>query len=237
MNTLLTLSRADLRSTFRDPIFKGLLGFPFVAFAIVRYVWPWLSARFPVVAPYGEVLLMWACLQSATMFGMIYGFLFLEEKEDRVWEAIRVLPVTTARLVASRLLVGVAVSTLVNWALIHRGGIVDLPAWREWPLALLFSLSAPLLALLLGVLAGNRIEGLAQMKIWNLVLIVPALIYFVPHPLAHLTALSPTYWAFRSLEAAAQATGSWWTFLSIGFLVHILVIWGLARQMGRRIQS
>lgn len=236
MNTLIALSLNDFRSTFRDPIFKGLLIFPFVAFAIVRWLMPVLEQRYPVIVPYKEVILMWACMQSATMFGMIYAFLFLEEKEENVWQAIRVLPISGLTLVASRLLIGLTISTLVNFTLIHWGRIITLPLYQELLLSLQYSLCAPLLALMLGAFANNRIEGLAQMKIASLLLNLPALIYFLPQKFLHLLALIPTYWSFRSLEMAADQNGQFWIFFGIGTIFYLASIYWLNRRMELKTQ-
>lgn len=232
MNTLLTVSQYDFRTTFRDPIFKGLLVFPFVSFALVRWLLPYLVQLYPIVQPYQPVILMWACLQSAIMFGFIYGFLLLEEKEEHIRQALQVLPISNLKLVAARLLIGVLVSWLVNFTLIHWGGAVRLPWYTEWLLSLQFSLVAPLLALALGAFAKNRIEGLAQMKIFNLLLIIPGLIYFLPAKLWHATALIPTYWSFRSLEHASEPL-AFLQYFSIGTIMYTIFLFGLNRKMAK----
>lgn len=235
MNTLLLLSRQDFTATFRDPIFKGLLVFPLLAFALVRWVLPVVVANFPVLAPYQPVILMWACLQSATMFGFIYGFLFLEEKEEHVFQVLRVVPVSTFRLLASRLLVGFVVSSVVNFFLLRLGGIVALPLWQEVLLAAHFSLMAPLMALLLGTFAQNKIEGMAQMKIVNLLFMLPGLLYILPQPLVHLTAIVPTYWSFRSLEMAAAGEEGFWLFFAGGLLYYGLLLGLVNRRFQRQL--
>jgi fluoroquinolone transport system permease protein len=225
MKTLLLLSRQDFTTTFRDPVFKGLLVFPLVAFfALVRWVLPPVVQHYPPVGSYQTVILMWACLQSATMFGFIYGFLFLDEKEEHVFLVLRVVPVSTFRLLASRLLVGFLVSSFVNVMLLHFGGIVRLPWWQEVLLAAHFSLMAPLMAVVLGAFAKNKVEGMAQMKVINLLFILPGLIYFLPQPFVHLTALVPTYWSFRSLETAGSGADFFFYFWGgIGYYALLLL--------------
>ena len=232
MKRLVILSISDLRSTFREPMFKVLLLFPFLAYVIVRYVLPVICEKYPVIVPYKEVVLMWACLQSATMFGFIYGFLLLEEKEENIWQMIRITPVSVFTVVLSRLLIGVLISFIVNFFLISFGNIVDLPIVQEIILSFLYSLAAPLIALSLGALAKNRIEGLAQMKIVNIVLILPAMIYFLPYKAAHLTALAPTYWSNRALESAGD-TSNFILFSLASLMIHIIFIFFLNRRLGR----
>lgn len=233
MKHLLTLSSQDFRSTFRDPIFRGLLFFPLFAFALIKWLLPVLAERYPEMIPYTPVILMWACMQSATMFGFIYGFLFLEEKETQVNQALKIIPLSAFGLVSSRLLLGLLVSTLVNLMLIAVGGVVSIPFWQALLIALQFSLMAPLLALLLGTFSKNRIEGLAQMKIFNISLILPGLIYFFDAPVAHATAVVPTYWAFRSIEAS-MLNGDFWLFWGVGMLYYGGLIFLLSRLYQKR---
>ena len=149
---------------------------------------------------------MWACLQPAIMFGFIYGFIFLEEKEESIWKVIRILPVSGLKIVFSRLLIGMTVSIAAIFCMLHFGFIIHLPLIKEMIISVHFSLAVPLIAVSLGAFAKNRIEGLAQMKIINLLLIAPGLIYILPSDLAHISGLIPTYWTFRSLERRRVTT-------------------------------
>lgn len=236
MKNFYVLSRSDFHSTFRDPVFKGLLAFPFIAFALVRFLLPIMIREFPHIRPFKEVILMWACLQSATMFGFIYGFLFLEEKEENLWQVLRVLPISSFKLVLSRLALGLFISSLVNFAIIRFGNIVHLNVLKEILLAIHFSLAAPLIALSIASLAKNRIEGLAQMKIINLLLILPALIYFFPYGFLHFFALVPTYWSFRSMEMAAGGQANFIAFYLSGLIVYSLFIYVLNRKLSKTLE-
>lgn len=223
LKLLRSLSAMDLRSTYRDPIFKGLLFFPFVAFLLVRFLTPLLLTRYPEWAEYAPLIVMWACMQSATMFGFIYGFLILEEKEENVFAVLQVIPVSAQLFMGSRLLIGLLISSAVNFCILWFGGVIQLPLGQCVLVSLQYSLLAPLLSLLMGVFAKNKIEGLAQMKIVNLVLNLPILIYFLPYKALHATALLPTYWSFRSIEAGL-AGESFWLFYGGGCLSYLLCL-------------
>lgn len=232
MKSLVTLSISDLHSTFREPLFKVLLFFPFLAFAIIRWGYPILLNLYPPVEPYSEVILMWACLQSATMFGFIYGFIFLEEKEESIWQAVQVLPISGFMLVASRLVIGVLISTLVNFTILHYGGIIQLQVWKEFVIAIHFSLAAPLIALYIAAFARNKIEGLAQVKVINILVLLPAIIYFLPYKATFVTAVIPTFWSFRSLEFA-DSLKEFAIFLLVGLVCYSIAWIFLVKKMKR----
>jgi fluoroquinolone transport system permease protein len=231
MNSFINISINDFRSTFREHIFKALLLFPFLSFLIIRWGVPVLTEAYPDIYDYRHVILMWACMQSAIMFGFIYGFLFLEEKEENIWQAILVLPVSSFRLTLSRLLVGMIVSVIVNFIMIRYGGIAHFGFVKEVLLAIQFSFVAPLIALLLGAFAKNRIEGLAQMKIMNLLLVIPAFIYIFPYKVFHVLAIFPTYWSFRSMEKAGEDIGEFTAYFVAGVIIYIFWLYFLNSRM------
>lgn len=233
MKLLLTLSKNDFRNTFRDPMFRSLLFFPIISFAIIYWGVPAIEGIYPPLAPYKPVILMWACLQSATMFGFIYGFLFLEEKEDGIWQAVRLLPISGLQLAFSRMLIGLVISFIVNFVLIYFGGMVQLPLFIALLLSALYSLTTVLIALWLGAMGRNKIEGIAQMKVLNIALILPGIIYILPYKALHATAIVPTYWLFRSTEAAIFHTGNMGWFFAVGLLSQVLAIFLLNRKMQR----
>lgn len=234
MKQLLLISGNDFRITFRDPMLKGLLFFPLVALAIVKFLVPYLSEQYPVIEPYEPVILMWACMQSATMFGFISGFLFLEEKDENVFSALRVAPISASTFVLLRLAAGVFISILVNLLLLQVGDLVVVPFGQALLLAVQFSLIAPLLALMTATFARNKMEGLAQFKIFNLLLNLPILRYFLDTPALEAFAIIPTYWSFRSVETVAYG-GNFWLFYSVGMLVYATALFTLARIFEKKV--
>ncbi|MDX5320700.1 MAG: hypothetical protein LPK45_06325 [Bacteroidota bacterium] len=233
MKRVLALIRHDLNSTFRDPLFKGLLFFPFVCFILVRWVFPLLFEAFPILEPYREVFVMWACMQSATMFGFIYGFLFLEEKEESLLQVLRILPLPTSQLVMMRQSIAVIISTAVNFCILEYGNILPSNPIPHLLIAFQLSLLAPLITLALTVFAGSRMEGLAQVKILNLLLTAPGLIYFIGGTGMHAMALIPSYWSFRAIEFSQEAP--YGPFLWGGFAVYFGILYFLNRRFSRRI--
>ncbi len=214
---------------------RAFLFMPLFTFAVVRFGWPMVETRYPDVADYRLVVLMWACMQVCTMFGFIYGFLFLEEKEDNVWSAIQILPISTFKLIWIRLLLGIVISTLVNFAIIHWGQLSSFSVLKELLLAFHFALLAPLTSVAIAGLASNRIEGLAQTKVVNILAMIPALIFFLPYKLLHILALIPTYWSMQAMEAAALDQPQFYLYYLIGLAFYTLCIWWLSKRMERQI--
>jgi hypothetical protein len=197
--------------------------FPFLSFIIIRWILPFSIGLYPPIADYSVVILMWTCMQGASLFGFIYGFLFLEEKEENINLAYYVLPQSNFKIAITRLSIGMIISAIVNFTLLHFGNILTIPLIYEILISIQYSFLAPFMALYLDVFAKNKIEGLAQIKIVNLLIITPALIYFFPFKILHVTALIPTYWSFRSIEFANDS-GMFLLFNSIGILYYFGLI-------------
>lgn len=234
MNRLLILSANDFRMVFRDSLLRIFLFMPLSIFAVVKWGLPILISVFPIVQEYDEVILMLACMQTSTMFGFINGFVFLEEKDENVFSALRVMPVSAATLIAFRMAVGIMISVLINWLVLAFGDVIKIEIIPMLLIAFQYSLLAPLLSLLLAVFARNKVEGLAQFKVFNLVLNLPILIYFLPAGWLHGLAIIPTYWSFRSMESVL-AGGNFMLYYSVGVCFYLLLLLLLVRIFERKV--
>jgi fluoroquinolone transport system permease protein len=91
------------------------------------------------------------------------------------------------------------------------------------PIVGVASLSAPLLALLLGLAAPNKVAGFAVVKVLNAVNLLPIVAYFVPRPVQYAAGMFPTYWPMRALWSAAVGE-SYGVSLVVGVVVSILAL-------------
>ena len=234
MNQLLTLSLNDFRVVFRDPMLRIFLFLPLLVIALVVWGVPFLFSVYPTAKDYDYVILMWAGLQTATMFGFISGFVFLEEKDAQVFTALRVMPITAGILIGVRLLLGVSITLVVNTLLFSLTQWVSMSWVQIIVTAFQLALLAPLLTLALVTFAQNKVEGLAQFKVYNLLAILPTLIYFLPYSVLHGLAIIPTYWTFRSIEAMDNG-GPYLVYTGIGFVEYLIVLIGLGWFFEKRV--
>ena len=234
MNRLLTLSLNDFRVVFRDPMLRIFLFLPLLVITLVVWGVPFLFSVYPTAKDYDYVILMWAGLQTATMFGFICGFVFLEEKDEQVFIALRVMPITAGTLIGVRLLLGVSITLIVNILLFSLTQWVSMSWVQIIVTAFQLALLAPLLTLALVTFAQNKVEGLAQFKVYNLLAILPTLIYFLPYSVLHGLAIIPTYWTFRSIEAMDNG-GPYLVYTGIGFVEYLIVLIGLGWFFEKRV--
>lgn len=161
------------------------------------------------------------------LLGWVFGFLFLEERDDGPLMAISVTPIGVSGLMAYRLmLTGVICMglTLIACALLlpHLSGALALF------LAVLSGLQGAMITVLIPAVARNKVEGLALTKMTNLVALVP-LLAWLDTPLRYLGALIPTYWiGALMLDTRAPV-------LAAAALIHIVLLAGLIRWANRRL--
>ena len=234
MNRLLILSANDFRVVFRDPMLRIFLFLPLLIIAIVVWVLPIIFSAYPAVRAYDYVLLMWAGMQTATMFGFINGFVFLEEKDEQVFAALRVMPVAATTLISVRMVLGVSITFAINVMIFSLNGWLPIRGIPLVLIALQYALLAPVLTLALATFAQNKVEGLAHFKVYNFAAMLPVLIYFLPYRALHGLAVLPTYWTFRSVEAIHQG-GSFFFLAGGGLLGYLAVLGVLIRLFERRV--
>ena len=168
------------------------------------------------------------------MVGMVIGFLLLDERDARTLMALRVTPLSMQQYLAYRialpLLLGTA-ATIIGYPLT---GMTPLGFPSLLAIALVAGLSAPTLALVLGVAAPNKVAGFAVVKVMNAVNLLPVVAYFVPRPLQFLAGILPTYWPMRALWSAAVGE-RFALYLLIGAAVAGGALVGAARLFDRRL--
>jgi len=229
-----TLGPADLKNIRRDallvwapflPLIMALsirLMLPFIAdlcrqrlgFDITPF-YPWIMSGFITLIP---------CL-----VGMIVGFLLLDERDEQTLKALLVTPLPFTGYLLYRISVPIllgTLSTLVCYPLI---GLTPLDFWKLGLIGLLASCSAPQLALFLVSFAENKVAGLAQLKLLNLILLLPMVAFFLPYPWQLIAGLLPPYWIVKTFWVASSG-GGFWPWFGVGLFYNLLFIALLARK-------
>lgn len=197
MRQLLALARKDARIVIRDSFLVAILLYTLVLALVARVVVRWIPVeRLSLYLAPAMVLL------GALLLGTVLGFALIEESEQGTWQLLRVLPLDARTLVlylgAGSGLVSVVVSLLA--AFVYGRPVADFPMFLL--MVAVSSLCAPLMMLLLGAMASNKIEGLAVSKILGLLLVTPGAAFVLPVPWQLLVAWSPFYWVYLGLLRA-----------------------------------
>ena len=243
MSKVASLLWKDASNISRDGFLLMLVFYPPVLALGLRCGAPWIPVEH-IELYLAPVPVMIASLH----IGILLGFGLIEEREFQTFLLLRVLPLS------QRMLFGYVVGTTSLLALLI--GLCD-AALYGLPIVqpLLFSgliianaLTAPLIVLLLGVAAANKLEGFAISKILGVVLFVSALPFVLPLPWQLLITWVPFYWLYLGLlQAYAESAQlaslavywpgfSSWSFIVAPLIINLAGTLFLVRQYHRRVQ-
>jgi fluoroquinolone transport system permease protein len=241
MSAIAALLTKDLRVVARDGMLAFLFFYPLLMAAVVRFIPGWfaidhldiyLAPAAPIMAP--------------PVIGMILGFALIEERENRTWLLLRVVPLAQTTLLGYLVVTssGLSLVTAVLAAWIYGLPVGD---WTMFfVLAASASLTAPLLAFMLGSTASNKIEGLVVAKLLGLLPISAALVFVLPPAWQILLIWNPFYWlylgwmrVYTGADAVAELAVSWppyplWSYAVVPVALCAGGVWPLASIYRRR---
>jgi hypothetical protein len=219
MRQLIALIHGDLRSIFRDRTLVFFLMGPVFMVLFIRYFIPYLTGKFPVMAEYHHMIMMFGAIQTSIMFGFIVSFITLDEKDQNVLQVIRVLPISTLYFILYRLAFATVFSVLGAFLMINFAGIAYPGLTASILLSLQYGLAAPLITLIISTFAQNKVEGMAYFKGVDLVLLLPMLAFVLGGMFRYIFMPVPVYWTYRLYDAVLQGQSPWLLFFT-GLLVY-----------------
>lgn len=241
LSFLVGVVRADSRTLLRDPVLPLFALVPFLAAGAVFFALPPLLGALSSILPgdilhsYSEIrttVHLFLLLTAPLMWGTVYGFFALDDRDDGIFQILAASPVSPGMLLSLRLLLP-AFCTLLYIALLRL--LLPLPnapgaLWMG--ASLLMALEAPLTALIVATLASNKVEGLAVSKASSLLFVGPLIGLLLPEPRSFLGMIAPQYWVVVPLVRGVEPLRLP-LILAVGLLYHLALILLLARRYTR----
>jgi len=205
VRAFVALGLNDLRNITRDSLLLFMLAMPWLLVILARTLVPWLTVwlsdkyNFDLTLYYPLLVSFFFVLQMPVLFGLIIGFVILDERDDGVLAALQVTPVSLPGYLSYRISGAVFLTFIHVLLTTPLTGLSPALSFLDLtPAALLSSLFATILALLLAIFAGNKVEGLALMKALGGILIIgPLGAYFVSPNWELLFGILPSYWPVK----------------------------------------
>jgi fluoroquinolone transport system permease protein len=202
--------------------------------ALLRWAFPPLadfllaSFQFALEPYYPLVLSFFIILQVPLLFGVVFGFLILDEKDDRVLTILQVTPVTLQGYIRYRLLAVVIFSIIYVMAILGATGLIEFSLWvRILPIAAVSGIFAVFSMFLLLAFANNKVEGLAIMKGMGIMMLGPLAAYFIDSKWQLLLGFLPSYWPAKAYWLTSDGQNAW-IYVGIGFIYTsfwIVLLW------------
>lgn len=173
---------------------------------------------------YGAVILS---MMASLIGGLAVAFVMIEEKEQNLTRCYAITPVTSWTYYSAR---GITAAGLGLVLALIGHGIVSGFGFRLTEYLFVLVASAPLalmIALLVGGIARNQIQGIAVLKIvMALFLTVPLVSIFLGESWQPIFYLFPNYWMFKALESVyvtQPAVIGPWIFTTWGTFAQAIV--------------
>lgn len=236
MMHILQLSITDFRQILREQLLWVMFFLaPVMQFLIARWLAPVLIDFFPVLDGYQYLIVGLLTVQVVTGIGFVVAMMLLDEKDDGVLTAIRVLPLRPEVFLLYRLLIATFIAWMFGFTMLYFSGLIELAPGKALLSAALFALLSPIVVLFMSSFGENKVEGLAMYKGINLVLTLPVISFFVPGHLAYLFGIIPDFWSFQLLSPETAHLQPVWLLIGIGVFCHLAVLAVLFVQFRERV--
>ncbi len=239
---LRALGPIDAANVRRDPLLRWMLVLPLFFALLFRWVAtlaaPWLAERFGMdVTTYYPLLASSLVILAPMVYGVVVGFLLLDQKDDGTLTALRVTPLTARGYLAYRIAIPVALGILIAPVVLALSGFSRLGVGAQLVAGLAAAPFGPAFALFLAAFARNKVQGFALMKAAGVINWPPLIAWFVDSRWQLAFGLCPTYWPAKlywDLEAGASDA---WIHLAAGTFYVALLIFLLQRRFARVVQT
>lgn len=232
MQQFLSTAMNDFKLIFRDPSLRTFLFMPLLIVGVVCFFCPYLKETYPTTSEYIIYIVIMSCTQASTMYGFIYSVVFLDERDTEVAKMYGILPISKSGFLLNRLLAPYLLSTITTFSILMLQPLYSLAVLTTLVFSALFGLLAPILALAVGGLANNKIEGMTWFKGLNLVISLPLAAFFLPD-YKYIFSVIPTFWAYMGMHEFILNEGYIMS-LMLGFLLTLLTLGGLVRFFVKR---
>lgn len=240
MNYYKAFALNDLKNVRRDTLLFFILLAPWLIVATLRWGLPplgeWLLSSYEfLLDPYLPLILsFFIILQVPFLFGVVFGLLILDEKDDRVLMILQVTPATLQGYIRYRIISVIIFSLLYIMLILTASGFIDycyLPGFI--PIAVLGGTFAALSLFFLIAFANNKIEGLAIMKGMGILMLGPLAAYFVDSQWQLLLGVLPSYWPAKAFWMISEGRNGW-IYILIGLIYNVVLTSFLLSRFKRK---
>lgn len=231
-----SLGPIDIRSIRRDSLISWMIYIPILMALLARWGVPPLTARlmkqynFDLAEYYPVLLAYFFVAMCPMMFGVVIGFLLLDEKDDRTLTALQVTPLPLGSYLLYRVTVPIILTIVLMLIIFPLADLTPFDLRIVLISAIAAAPMAPMLALFLASIAQNKVQGFALMKLSGIFFVAPILAYFTTSGWELAFGIVPTYWPMKVYWLLYAGETNIWPFVVIAVVYQLLVTVFFARR-------
>lgn len=224
---LKTVIVSELKNMLRDRLYFFFAVYPVILGVAGYYIVDWLRGE-PNVEPWPDIVAMFLILLTGFIFGALIAFTLLDDKDDNVLMSLKITPVSVKAYVIVKLVIAFLFGFVASIAIIYGTGFLEGVSFGVvLIIAVLGAIQGPTIALIVNSFSDNKVEGFVIMKLSGLLLMFPAVAYFITGFVQYLLGIAPGFWAARiiEIEIGVDNVGNTILIFVFGLLYNILVSW------------
>ncbi len=240
MNKVIAFTRGDIKTIFRDGLLIASLLGPLFLALFIRLAFPWLAdlsydhLQLDLALHY-PFALSFLIMFTPMMVGTMTGLILLDERDEHMLNYYAVTPLGQTGYLLYRLFIPAFSSFIFSFLVLPLASLIELNYMAIFPVAVLAAFQAPLVAVLMGAFAGNKVEGLTLTKGLGFLFAGPAAGYLAPHPWNYSGAIIPPFWITEAFMASFTPDPAYAIYLLGGFIVHIILLRYLLKRFINRV--
>lgn len=236
------LGPIDARNVGRDEMLRWMVFLPLLLALLMRIGWPPLVRQLQAsyqfdLSPYTTLLMSFLTIGIPAVFGMVIGFLLLDERDEGSLIGLQVTPLSLNNYLVYRLGIPIALTLVLVLVGLPLAGITTFSLGQLVLLGLVSAPMAPLLAVFLAAFASNKVQGFALSKGVGILFVAPLAAYFLGGTWQWALGLLPTFWAPKLYWLLSENAPSAWLVGLVGLVYQLLCLYLLARRFNKKLHQ
>ncbi len=228
----------QLKRIIRDKMYVFFMLYPLLIIAVSYWLVPYLERQAGAIA--ANIVALVFILMTPFMFGALTAFTLLDDRDDHVFDSLRITPLKLTTYIHIKLLIAYVFAVISSLLVLFLNQYLTLSIINKILIALLSSLSAPIIALLVNSFSSNKVEGFVIMKSTGLILLLPIAALFATDWTEIFLMIVPGFWPARMISMGLLPIDFLlpiYLYFSLGILVHIVYIYVLYRLFLKKVEQ
>jgi len=216
--------RGDYRSIWRDSMMMVMLVSPLLMGLGIRIIIPYINEqlmhllRFDIT-PYLTGIGGFLIQVPPLMYGMVAGFLILDERDEGVLQYLTVTPLSRGGYLIYRITMPAIVGIVASLLFISISGLLPSVTVSLLPLLIPAALGAPVISLLLATFAHDKVEALTIAKAASTSFLPALVIFFTDSPIQYVCGFTPSFWIVKGMIALYTNSPFFLVYVAAGVLI------------------
>jgi hypothetical protein len=200
-----------------------MFAFPPFLWFLFRYLGDKFFKGNPVMEAFLPLMAGFVAFMIPMLMAFVIGFMFLDEKDDKIWFALQVVPISPIGFLAYRMAFGFAFSFIFSIITPYMLNFFTYDFGTVLAMSFIGAMQTPILGLAISMKAKNKVEGMAVFKLVGFLLMLPLMQSFITADWVYIFALIPTYWPTKIMLTAFAGDPTWIPIL-IGLVYHVVLV-------------